>query len=1058
MHFTDMTFANGNASSGGAMFVGESSVRFSGATAFTGNVAADDPTDDGGHGGAIFVAYSTLVFDGSGDATFNSNSASRDGGAVYALWSGISWQISESSVFSDNTADRNGGAIYTHGSTVSWDGDGTHFSYNSANAGGAVYAYESTVSWNGDGTYLGSNTAYDGGAIYADASTVSWDGYGTEFSHNSVDSLVGQGGAIHAAAGSTVYWDGDGTEFSFNSAGSDGGAIYTEDSTVYWDGDDTIFTHSSGGQGGSIRAYDSTLSWTGDGTQFSSSSSSEGGGAMYATRTNLFWDGNRTHFSNNSATFEGGAIRVSTSSTASWHGETTFFSNNSAGDNGGAIDVDFEGSLWCDGNTIFSNNVAGVNGGALAVTGVVNMFGGAFVGNTAAGNGGAIHMLDNEIDYYFEDVTLQSNSATNGGAVAAYGTGNEGTVTGTFSRCSFLGNTASKNGGAVEIFGQSGQQQFASSLFEDVGGALSLIGSTGNVSGCSFLSNSASTRGFAIAVAGSATIGRSSFEDNALTCAAGFFLQDIHEEEGTSTSRYEAACLDCPDWEECRNCTIETADVVPTCSRPLEHTTADESGVTFETLSISPGYWRATNQSDNILACFNADACNGGETGAAHFCDNGYMGPYCAVCGDGYSPSLAHTCTRCSSSRRQGLMVATVFAALVAVGAIVATFRYLLSTEVEERNIGCFHRRIFRAIPLQAFKIIIVVWQILTQFAAAANVTYPGVYQNFLSAIDVINFDLGSMISAGCLWSGIDFHDRLLVSTVGPLLAIGMLALSYLVALRRNATAGHDVIEKIRQKHVTVLLFVTFLVYSSVSSMVFQTFACDSLDDGNNYLRADYRILCTTAKHLAFQVYAGVMVVVYPVGVPLLYAIMLLQHRAILTNASADKTAAQPIASLWEAYKPERFYYEVIECGRRIMLTGVVVFIFPNDAAQIAITILIAVFFFAVFDILSPYASEFDMWLSRGGQVVVFLSMFDLLLLKVDVSHERSQSQQAYAGVLVAGHVLMFLAIFFEVVGICYASRRNRVMEEDKAFLSFPGLRAHRTSDETPVFERSPAS
>ncbi|CAN0344433.1 unnamed protein product, partial [Scytosiphon promiscuus] len=74
-------------------------------------------------------------------------------------------------------------------------------------------------------------------------------------------------------------------------------------------------------------------------------------------------------------------------------------------------------------------------------------------------------------------------------------------------------------------------------------------------------------------------------------------------------------------------------------------------------------------------------------------------------------------------------------------------------------------------------------------------------------------------------------------------------------------------------------------------------------------------------------------------------------------------------------YRPERYYYEVVECGRRIMLTGVVVFIFPNDAAQIAITILTTFFFFAVFEILSPYKSESDMWLSRGGHVIVFLSM-----------------------------------------------------------------------------------
>ena len=87
----------------------------------------------------------------------------------------------------------------------------------------------------------------------------------------------------------------------------------------------------------------------------------------------------------------------------------------------------------------------------------------------------------------------------------------------------------------------------------------------------------------------------------------------------------------------------------------------------------------------------------------------------CAVCDGGYSSSLAHTCTLCSSSRRQGLMAASVLAALVATSAVVAAFRYLLSVNLDERGIDGFHRRVLQAFPLQAFKIIIVVWQILTQ-------------------------------------------------------------------------------------------------------------------------------------------------------------------------------------------------------------------------------------------------------------------------------------------------------------------------------------------------------
>ncbi|CAM9790810.1 unnamed protein product [Scytosiphon promiscuus] len=502
-------------------------------------------------------------------------------------------------------------------------------------------------------------------------------------------------------------------------------------------------------------------------------------------------------------------------------------------------------------------------------------------------------------------------------------------------------------------------------------------------------------------------------------------------------------------------------NLTSTCVAPLEHTTAEEAGATLGTLNITRGFWRATNKSDSILACFNADACSGGPTGAETFCAPGYKGPYCAVCENGYAPSLSYTCTRCSSSTRLGFLAATIVAALAVVSAIIAIFKLLMSNELEDRNIGWFNRRVLRALPVQALKIIVVMWQILTQFADAANTTYPGVYQDCLSVIGVVNFDLGSILASGCVWSDIDFHDRLLVSTLGPLVIVGFLVMTYQIAVRRTgAVSNTAVAEKIQHRHQTALLLLTFLVYSSVSSMVFQTFACETLDDGVEYLRADYRIHCTDEKHKSFEVYAGFMIVVYPVGIPLLYAILLYQHRDVLSDAGADKTGAQSISSLWEPYRPERFYYEVVECGRRIMLTGAVVFIFPDDAAQVAVTMLISFVFFAVFDVLSPYKSESDMWLSRGGHVIVFFSMFDLLLLKVDVSSESDQSQAIFAGVLVAGHVLMILAIVVEVAGIYFASRRKPVAggASVSPSLNCPESRPRIGSDDTPVFQSVPAS
>lgn len=47
----------------------------------------------------------------------------------------------------------------------------------------------------------------------------------------------------------------------------------------------------------------------------------------------------------------------------------------------------------------------------------------------------------------------------------------------------------------------------------------------------------------------------------------------------------------------------------------------------METLKIDAGFWRVTPESDVILACYNADACRGGETGAEDYCAPGYNGP-----------------------------------------------------------------------------------------------------------------------------------------------------------------------------------------------------------------------------------------------------------------------------------------------------------------------------------------------------------------------------------------------------------------------------------------------
>ncbi|CAM9531970.1 unnamed protein product, partial [Laminaria digitata] len=312
------------------------------------------------------------------------------------------------------------------------------------------------------------------------------------------------------------------------------------------------------------------------------------------------------------------------------------------------------------------------------------------------------------------------------------------------------------------------------------------------------------------------------------------------------------------------------------------------------------------------------------------------------------------------------------------------------------------------------------------QFDAVANVTYAGVYGQFLDGIaSLISLDLGLVLSAGCMVTT-DFHDRLIISTLGPLVALGALGLSFQVATRKNH-GSQEALQTVRRKHFSMALLVTFLIYSSVSSTVFRMFACETLDGGKEYLRADYTILCTGAKHKALQVYAGFMIVLYPIGIPVIYAIILYKHREVLKDGMQHHRSVQQSADLevatglWKPYTPERYYYEVVECARRVTLTGIVVFIYPNTAAQVAVTLVLVFVFVMVSESLAPYSSRQDSWLSRVAHIVVFLSMYQALVVKVDVSDESSESQEVFGGVLLAANICMVAAVIAEAVMVVYA-------------------------------------
>ncbi|CAM9112289.1 unnamed protein product, partial [Sphacelaria rigidula] len=690
----------------------------------------------------------------------------------------------------------------------------------------------------------------------------------------------------------------------------------------------------------------------------------------------------------------------------------------------GAIAV-YASTILVEEGTVFSGNsaISGAGGGIYCSLAVASFRESIFTANEAIWGGGL--------------ALFSSGFVWNAQAPDTSGPAN-------VTLCVFDRNKAVDGGAMYSVAGYDmiNNSSFEENRAEGSGGAYLHSGVLVGLRGSTFAGNRAGDDGLAIMSHGMVELDsfeNTSFRSNTYYCPSGQYGYEVtkiggFEDEVSGTCRFDLVWEDCPvSCEEIpESIDVLNDSFVPTCETAMTGVDASgDGGMTLSMLKLDHGYYRTSVESHEVLRCHQENACIGGAE-TSQYCETGYQGPYCAVCEEGYASGYQYSCSSCFGENKRSAMgtsIALLLVALVIITMVIANLIRVLdenstdTASILEKRLTSCRERIANIIPLTSIKIVVVVWQIVTQFSSVVNVVYPDVYERFLSALNLVNLNLGFILSVSCIVD-INFYGQLVFVTISPLVVAGVLAGTYAVSRSRNrhSPAG---MQAAKHKHLSIALLVAYFIYSSVSFTIFQTFVCEPLDDGMKYLRADYSLTCSTGIHTAMQVYAGLMIFVYPVGIPAFFAWWLISHRHDLVKVGSTSTSSeasrtldhlQPMRDLWDPYKPRRYYYEVVECCRRIALTGLAVFLLPGSAAQVAIEVVLAAVFIALSEKLSPFADPLDAWLYRCGVWVVFFSMYLCLLLKVDASDEDSRSQVEFAKVLITAHVCMVLMVAFQAV------------------------------------------
>ncbi|GMI40505.1 hypothetical protein TrCOL_g10999 [Triparma columacea] len=265
-------------------------------------------------------------------------------------------------------------------------------------------------------------------------------------------------------------------------------------------------------------------------------------------------------------------------------------------------------------------------------------------------------------------------------------------------------------------------------------------------------------------------------------------------------------------------------------------------------------------------------------------------------------------------------------------------------------------------------------------------------------------------------------------------------------------------------------LAMTFLILPAVSIKIFTTFACHNFDDATSFLKSDYSINCKDPAHNFYSLYATGMILVYPIGIPLMYFVLLWRKRDLLEAGQTVKEESmseekalklaleerkmneiedptlKALSFLYGSYEPKFWWFEVFETLRKLALTGFLVFLAPGTAAQVLFSLIMCFFALVAYRDRRPFVSEFTDKFNNAAQLQLFFTLLGALAMKVNLDNENLQNK-GYFDMILTG-VQFVPTLIATIVNLVKAKRlttteidtllrESRQARSDKSGLDF---------------------
>ena len=405
-------------------------------------------------------------------------------------------------------------------------------------------------------------------------------------------------------------------------------------------------------------------------------------------------------------------------------------------------------------------------------------------------------------------------------------------------------------------------------------------------------------------------------------------------------------------------------------------------------------------------------------------------------------------------------------------------------------------------------KILTSHFQILMQFRIVMEIEFPARFEQMLAYLQWLKGDFVTYFNVKCALKLNLYTEFYIVIAILPVAFMIGLAVNALNAWRRQhqATQRPSADDKVSESELSERLggdpfetevvteqlaaddnpadaatqrfhcllnkmfILVFLTYPFITMRIFHMFGCrplyvdggEGLQKTESWHRYDYNIDCLGPVYLDFAFVAKVMVVVYPIGIPLFCFWMFYMNRDRLKDTSSlgagpqvgnegtspeepespfvwmepPKTVALPwwhgdrtvFFFMVRDYKPQYYYFEVVDLGRKLGLTGILMLFTPGSVMQIFVGITIAFGFAALNAVVRPFDDPRANAMRMTADTSLFFTLLCILIIHFQASLDECDLMQPDVigwFLILANFALLILFVCWE-----YAARAIRMYSE----------------------------